>query len=106
MQDKLNTYPETVRSAAETKVGERGPAWDVAMGQQAVDELEGSEYLREMVGDQIKGLISFDEVPLRMDAYFPQQGGGCSISAEADIVVLSFVREVSETVQATGVEQH
>lgn len=83
--------------AAEPEFGERASAWDVAMGLQAVDGLEVSEYLREVAGDQIEGLISFDEVHRRLDSYYSEQGGGCSMSDEADKVAANIAELLNET---------
>ena len=51
MKYEYPLFSEQYLYAGEPEVGERATAWDVAMGLQAVDGLEVSEYLREIAGD-------------------------------------------------------
>lgn len=82
--------------AAEPEVGERASAWDVAVGLQAVDGLEVSDYLREMAGEQIEGFISFEEVHQRLESYYTEQGSGGGMSDEADKVTANIAELLSE----------
>lgn len=52
---------------------EKSEAWEVAIGLQAVDGLQTSEYLLETAKDHIEGKISIDEVERRIASYYEEQ---------------------------------
>lgn len=92
-------YPmlyETYLYAGEPDVTERALAWDVAMGLQAVDGLEVSEYLREVAGEHITGSIGMDEVQQRLHSYYAEHGTGPRSYDEADKVAANIAELLSE----------
>lgn len=50
----------------------KGYAWHTAIGLQAVDGLETSEYLAHTAARNIEGEISFDEVSALLQAYYKE----------------------------------
>ena len=50
----------------------KGYAWHTAIGLQAVDGLETSEYLTHTAARNIEGEISFDEVSALLQAYYKE----------------------------------
>lgn len=92
-------YPmfyDTYLCAAELDVTERALAWDVAMGLQAVDGLEVSEYLREVAGEHITGAIDMDEVQQRLHSYYVEHGAGPHSYDEADKVAANIAGLLNE----------
>ena len=96
MKYEYPLFSEQYLYAGEPEVGERATAWDVAMGLQAVDGLEVSEYLREIAGDQIEGRIGFDEVRERLDSYYSGKAAGKVLSDEADKVAANIAELLNE----------
>lgn len=106
MQEQDNyqwEYPEFYERylhAAEPDVTERALAWDVAVGLQAVDGLEVSDYLREVADEHICGHISITEVQQRVAEYYAGHGGhggqGCAGSDEADKVAANIASLLNE----------
>lgn len=102
MKDNLSCpmeYPmlyETYLYAGEPDVTERALAWDVAMGLQAVDGLEVSEYLREVAGEHITGSIGMDEVQQRLHSYYAEHGTGPRSYDEADKVAANIAELLNE----------
>lgn len=92
-------YPvmyETYLYAGEPDVAERALSWDVAMGLQAVDGLEVSEYLREVAGEHITGSIGMDEVQQRLHSYYAELGSGSRSCDEADKVAANIAGLLNE----------
>lgn len=87
---------ETYLYAGEPDVTERALAWDVAMGLQAVDGLEVSEYLREVAGEHITGSIDMDEVQQRLHSYYAEHGTGPRSYDEADKVAANIAELLNE----------
>ena len=93
------TYPlltEEYLYAAEPEIAARATAWDVAMGLQAVDGLEVSEYLREVACEQIEGHIGFAEVQERIRTYYAEQVSESSQQDEADKVAANIAELLHE----------
>lgn len=92
-------YPmfyDTYLYAGEPDVTERALAWDVAMGLQAVDGLQVSEYLREVAGEHIAGSIDMHEVQQRLHSYYTEHGTGPHTYDEADKVAANIAEELNE----------
>lgn len=76
----------------------KGYAWHTAIGLQAVDGLETSEYLAHTAARNIEGEISFDEVSALLQAYYkenPARGAG-DRTEEADKVSARIAALLSE----------
>lgn len=76
----------------------KGYAWHTAIGLQAVDGLETSEYLTHTAARNIEGEISFDEVSALLQAYYkenPARGAG-DRTEEADKVSARIAALLSE----------
>lgn len=68
---------------------EKSEAWEVAIGLQAVDGLQTSEYLLETAKEHIEGNITIDEVERRIASYYEEQRERNELDAdthEADTV--------------------
>ena len=61
MKDGYLDFDEYIRQG-EPAQRERAEAWSVAIGLQAVDGLQVSDYLRELARRNIEGEITIDEV--------------------------------------------
>ena len=97
-EDKYPDFYETYLYAAEPDVTERALSWDIAVGLQAVDGLEVSEYLRDVADEHINGYISMDEVQQRVAAYYAEHStrGGAAQSDEADKVAANIAALLNE----------
>lgn len=97
-EDKYPDFYETYLYAAEPDVTERALSWDIAVGLQAVDGLEVSEYLRDVADEHINGYISMDEVQQRVAAYYAEHSerGAAVPSDEADKVAANIAALLSE----------
>lgn len=68
---------------------EKSEAWEVAIGLQAVDGLQTSQYLLETAKEHIDGNITIDEVERRIASYYEEQRARNELDAnthEADTV--------------------
>ncbi len=68
---------------------EKSEAWEVAIGLQAVDGLQTSQYLLETAKEHIEGNITIDEVERRIASYYEEQRERNELDAdthEADTV--------------------
>ncbi len=68
---------------------EKSAAWQTAIGLQAVDGLETSEYLLDTAKEHIEGKISIDEAQRRIQSYYEEQSEHKEVeigTKEADIV--------------------
>lgn len=63
---------EGYQKAADPSKRERGYAWHTAIGLQAVDGLETSEYLRETAKKSVDGEITLDDAQKLVDSYYKQ----------------------------------
>lgn len=97
-EDKYPDFYETYLYAAEPDVTERALSWDIAVGLQAVDGLEVSEYLRDVADEHINGYISMDEVQQRVAAYYAEHSNRSEAarSDEADKVAANIASLLSE----------
>lgn len=97
-EDKYPDFYETYLYAAEPDVTERALSWDIAVGLQAVDGLEVSEYLRDVADEHINGYISMDEVQQRVAAYYAEHSerGAAVQSDEADKVAANIAALLNE----------
>ena len=97
-EDNYPDFYETYLYAAEPDVTERALSWDIAVGLQAVDGLEVSEYLRDVADEHINGYISMDEVQQRVTAYYAEHSerGAAVPSDEADKVAANIAALLSE----------
>ena len=97
-EDNYPDFYETYLYAAEPDVTERALSWDIAVGLQAVDGLEVSEYLRDVADEHINGYISMDEVQQRVAAYYAEHSerGAAVPSDEADKVAANIAALLSE----------
>lgn len=97
-EDKYPDFYETYLYAAEPEVTERALSWDIAVGLQAVDGLEVSEYLRDVADEHISGYISMDEVQQRVAAYYAEHANRSEAarSDEADKVAANIAALLNE----------
>lgn len=78
---------------------EKSEAWEVAIGLQAVDGLQTSEYLLETAKEHIEGNITIDEVERRIASYYEEQRERNELDAdthEADTVSLRIAKILGE----------
>lgn len=93
---------------AEPEKSEKAEAWQAAMGLQAVDGLQTSDYLRETAVKHIEGDITIDEVKALIDGYYrarPIRDSQSAGTEEADKVAANIVRLLNErafTYSVTG----
>ncbi|MBR2674796.1 MAG: Fic family protein [Mogibacterium sp.] len=67
----MNTDPfEEYRRATDPDKRERSYAWSTAIGLQAVDGLETSDYLKEVAKRNIEGEITIDEAKALIESYY------------------------------------
>ncbi|MBQ9358902.1 MAG: Fic family protein [Abditibacteriota bacterium] len=90
-------FKEYIRNAEPDK-REKGCAWHTAMGLQAVDGLETSEYLAQTAVRNIEGEISFAEAQELLQTYYAQKPAGRreKRTEEADIVSARIAALLSE----------
>ena len=73
----------------EPERAEKSEAWQTAIGLQAVDGLNTSEYLLDTAKDHIEGKITIDEAQKRIHSYYEQRTNRTEVednTKEADIV--------------------
>ena len=78
---------------------EKSEAWQTAIGLQAVDGLNTSEYLLDTAKDHIEGKITIDDAQKRIYSYYEQRGTGTEDeenTKEADIVSTRITRLLGE----------
>lgn len=78
---------------------EKSEAWQTAIGLQAVDALETSDYLLETAKEHIEGNISIDEAQKRIQSYYEQRTNRSEKEAEtkeADIVSVRIAKLLGE----------
>ena len=63
---------ETYIRQGEPKQAEKSEAWRTAIGLQAVDGLETSEYLLDTAKKHIEGEINIDEAERRIQTYYEE----------------------------------
>ena len=87
---------------------EKSEAWQTAIGLQAVDGLNTSQYLLDTAKDHIEGKITIDEVQKRIYSYYEQRSVRTEVeneTKEADIVSARIAKLLGEkTFQFSPVE--
>lgn len=86
---------------------ERGFAWYTAVGLQAVDGLETSDYLKNTAIKNIEGKISISEVGKRIEAYYEEsKERDIDRTKEADLVSVRIATILSERAFTFSVPQY
>lgn len=83
----------------EPKRAEKSEAWQTAIGLQAVDGLNTSEYLLDTAKDHIEGKITIDEAQTRIYSYYEQRTNRTELednTKEADIVSARITKLLGE----------
>ena len=78
---------------------EKSEAWQTAIGLQAVDGLNTSEYLLDTAKDHIEGKITIDEAQKRIHGYYEQRSVRTETeneTKEADIVSVRITKLLGE----------
>lgn len=75
---------------------EKADAWQTAIGLQAVDGLEVSEYLLSTARSHIEGEITIDEARQRIKAYYETKSGHDAIDEEGDKVAANITKIIME----------
>lgn len=94
----MNDFEEYIRQSEPHK-REKGYAWQIAIGLQAVDGLKPSEYLKEKARQHIEGDITIDEVKQLVDSYYKSKVARSSSedrTEEADKVSARITEILSE----------
>mgnify|MGYP002582662811 FL=1 len=94
----MNDFEEYIRQSEPHK-REKGYAWQTAIGLQAVDGLNPSEYLKEKARQHIEGDITIDEVKQLVDSYYKSKVARSSSedrTEEADKVSARITEILSE----------
>ena len=103
---KNDPFEEYIRHSAPTK-RELGYAWYTAMGLQAVDGLETSNYLRSTAIDNIEGKITISEAGKLIKSYYEEAESRDSVDTkEADIVSVRIATILSEKSFTFSVPQY
>ena len=83
----------------EPERAEKSEAWQTAIGLQAVDGLNTSEYLLDTAKDHIEGKITIDEAQKRIHSYYEQRNTRTELedgTKEADIVSARITKLLGE----------
>ena len=83
----------------EPERAEKSEAWQTAIGLQAVDGLNTSEYLLDTAKDHIEGKITIDEAQKRIHSYYDQRTNRTEVednTKEADIVSARITKLLGE----------
>ena len=83
----------------EPERAEKSEAWQTAIGLQAVDGLNTSEYLLDTAKDHIEGKITIDEAQKRIHSYYEQRTNRTELedsTKEADIVSARITKLLGE----------
>ena len=83
----------------EPERAEKSEAWQTAIGLQAVDGLNTSEYLLDTAKDHIEGKITIDEAQKRIYSYYEQRTNRTELedsTKEADIVSARITKLLGE----------
>lgn len=90
---------ETYIRQGEPAQAEKSEVWRTAIGLQAVDGLETSEYLLDTAKEHIEGKINIDEVQKRIQSYYEERSDRIETEAEtmeADIVSARIAKLLGE----------
>ena len=107
-KDNLTRDPfEEYSREADPTIRQRSYAWQTAIGLQAVDRLETSDYLKEVAKRSIEGEITFDEAQSLIESYYrtdrKKEDAG---TEEADTVSSRIPKIISETGFTFSVAQY
>lgn len=94
----MNEIFEEYLREKEPQKKEKGYAWQTAIGLQAVDGLETSQYLIDMAKRNIEGDISFEEANALIHSYYKENAAhtGTDRTEEADKVSVRIAQMLSE----------
>ena len=102
---KKDPFEEYIRQTEPSK-RELGYAWYTAMGLQAVDGLETSDYLKETARKNIEGKITLPEAGKLIESYYKESSGKSEDrTKEADIVSARIATILSEKAFTFSVPQ-
>lgn len=100
MPDKNRQFElEEYNKARRTRQSRKSEAWQTAIGLQAVDGLNTSDYLLDTVKDHIEGKITIDEAQRRIHNYYEQRSVRTETeneTKEADIVSARIAKLLGE----------
>ena len=103
---KKDPFEEYIRQTEPSKY-ELGYAWYTAIGLQAVDGLETSEYLKKTAKENIEGKITLDEAGRLIESYYEESGEkNEEDTKEADIVSTRIANILSENAFTFSVPQY
>ena len=103
---KKDPFEEYIRQTEPSK-RELGYAWYTAMGLQAVDGLETSDYLKETARKNIEGKITLPEAGKLIESYYKESSGKSEDrTKEADIVSARIATILSEKAFTFSVPQY
>ena len=103
---KKDPFEEYIRQTEPSK-RELGYAWYTAMGLQAVDGLETSDYLKETARKNIEGKITLLEAGKLIESYYEESSErGADRTKEADIVSARIATILSEKAFTFSVPQY
>lgn len=103
---KKDPFEEYIRQTEPSK-HELGYAWYTAIGLQAVDGLETSEYLKKTAKENIEGKITLDEAGKLIESYYEESGEkNEEDTKEADIVSTRIANILSENAFTFSVPQY
>ena len=92
----MSDYLDEYQRCAEPDKREKGYSWQTAIGLQAVDGLETSEYLHEIAKKNIEGEISADNAVSLIDSYYKENAARAPLTEEADKVSARIAALLSE----------
>ena len=103
---KKDPFEEYIKQAEPTK-RELGYAWYTAIGLQAVDGLETSDYLKKTARENIDGKITISEAGKLIESYYEENADrGKDRTKEADIVSARIATILSENAFTFSVPQY
>ena len=92
----MSDYLEEYRHCAEPDKRQKGYSWQTAIGLQAVDGLETSQYLHEIAKKNIEGEITADNAVNLIDSYYKENAAHTPLTEEADKVSARIAALLSE----------
>ncbi len=92
----MNDIFEEYLRQKEPQKKEKGYAWHTAIGLQAVDGLQPSQYLIDTAKKNIEGYITFDEVDSLIHSYYRENSVRTDRTEEADKVSVRIAQLLSE----------
>ena len=92
----MNEIFEKYRREKEPQKKEKGYAWHTAIGLQAVDGLQTSQYLIDTAKKNIEGDITFEEANALIHSYYKENTAHTGRAEEADKVSVRIAQLLSE----------